>query len=138
MIFKSVNLLIFYQPITIMQENTVSQNADTTNSPKQKRIAFKMQLYKGLEDEYRRRHSAIWPDLKALLKSAGISGYSIFFDKTTNSLVGVMSAEDGASLDDLPAHPVMKKWWAYMKDIMDTNEDDSPVAIPLEEVFYLP
>jgi L-rhamnose mutarotase len=31
----------------------------------------------------------------------------------------------------------MRKWWAFMKDIMETNEDDSPVAIPLKEVFYL-
>ncbi|MEP7252021.1 MAG: L-rhamnose mutarotase [Ginsengibacter sp.] len=121
-----------------MQENTGSQNVETTHAPVKKRIAFRMQLYKDLEEEYRRRHSAIWPELKMLLKSAGISDYSIFFDKTTNSLIGVMSVEDLTPLDDLPAHPVMKKWWAYMKDIMETNEDDSPVAIPLEEVFYLP
>ena len=24
-------------------------------------------------------------------------------------------------------HEVMKKWWKYMKDIMETNEDNSPV-----------
>ncbi|MFX7845269.1 L-rhamnose mutarotase [Acinetobacter baumannii] len=32
----------------------------------------------------------------------------------------------------------MKKWWHYMKDIMETNSDESPVSIPLKEVFYLP
>ncbi len=121
-----------------MQENTGSQNVETTHVPVAKRIAFRMQLYKGLEEEYRRRHSAIWPDLKVLLKSAGISDYSIFFDETTNNLVGVMTVKDTIPLDELPAHPVMKKWWAYMKDIMDTNEDNSPVSIPLKEIFYLP
>jgi L-rhamnose mutarotase len=32
----------------------------------------------------------------------------------------------------------MKKWWAYMGDIMATNPDGSPVAIPLAETFYMP
>lgn len=121
-----------------MQENTGSHNAEATQASDAKRIVFKMQLCKGMEEEYRRRHTVIWPDLKVLLKSAGISDYSIFFDKTTNNLIGVMTVKDTTPLEDLPAHSVMKKWWAYMKDIMETNEDDSPVSIPLEEVFYLP
>jgi len=48
-----------------------------------------------------------------------------------------MTAKNLKALDDLSNHPVMKKWWNYMKDIMETNEDNSPVSIPLEEVFYL-
>jgi L-rhamnose mutarotase len=31
----------------------------------------------------------------------------------------------------------MKKWWAYMKDIMETNADNSPLSIPLKNVFDL-
>jgi len=102
------------------------------------RIAFKMQLSKGFEAEYKKRHEALWPDLQELLKTAGIREYSIFLDNTTNNLFGFMKAENADSLNNLPAHPVMKKWWAYMKDIMETNNDNSPVSIPLEEVFYLP
>ena len=102
------------------------------------RFAFKMQLYKGFEEEYKKRHEVLWPDLEALLKSSGISEYSIFLDETTNSLFGIMKVDNQQALKDLPAHPVMKKWWAYMKDIMETNDDNSPVSIPLKEVFYLP
>jgi|SRR5215831_9841587 len=102
------------------------------------RIAFKMQLYKGFEEEYRKRHDALWPDLQQLLKDSGISEYSIFLDSDTNSLFGVLKAVDPDALDNLPAHPVMQKWWAYMKDIMETNDDHSPISIPLKEVFYLP
>ena len=102
------------------------------------RVAFKMHLNKGFEVEYKKRHDKLWPDLEALLKSSGISEYSIFIDETTNALFGVMIANSQKALDNLPAHPVMKKWWAYMKDIMECNDDNSPVAIPLQEVFYLP
>ena len=101
------------------------------------RIAFKMQLYKGREDEYKKRHDAIWPELKTLLKETGVYDYSIFLDKETNTLFGVLKVDNKIRLDELPAHPVMKKWWDYMKDIMKSNPDHSPVSVPLEEVFYL-
>lgn len=103
-----------------------------------KRIAFNMQLHKGCEHEYARRHEQLWPELKALLKSAGITDYSIFLDESSGTLFATLIAESQAKLDALPAEPVMKKWWAYMRDIMDTNADDSPVTHPLKKVFYLP
>ena len=102
------------------------------------RVAFKMKLFKGCEAEYKRRHDVLWPELLLLLKQAGVEDYSIFLDEETNDLFGYLTIDDGKKLDDLPNEPVMQKWWAYMKDIMETNEDNSPVNIPLKEVFYLP
>lgn len=99
--------------------------------------AFRMKLRPGFEAAYRQRHDAIWPELKALLKDSGISDYRIFLDPSSLYLFGVMEVESEDLLRQLPNHPVMKKWWAYMKDIMDTNPDHSPVSQPLEEVFYL-
>ena len=102
------------------------------------RIAFKMMLGKGQEEEYKKRHNELWPELEQLLKQAGISDYSIFLDDSTNTLFAVLKAGDIKALDNLPDSPVMQKWWAYMKDIMETNDDNSPVSVPLREVFYLP
>jgi len=101
------------------------------------RIAFKMKLSKGCEEEYKRRHDSLWPELQSLLEQAGIKSYSIFLDETTNDLFGYLTIDDTKKLDDLLNEPVMKKWWAYMKDIMETNDDNSPINIPLKEVFYL-
>jgi L-rhamnose mutarotase len=100
-------------------------------------IAFKMKLYPGLKDEYRRRHAEVWPDLQQLLKEYGISDYSIFLDEETNILFAVQKLEEKEPRIDLRNHPVMKKWWDYMADIMDVNPDNSPVAVPLEQVFHL-
>ncbi|MCW3108124.1 MAG: rhaM [Segetibacter sp.] len=102
------------------------------------RIAFKMQLFPGYEAEYKKRHDELWPELEQLLKEAGISDYSIFLDETTNTLFGVMKANDRAKLADLPSTAVMQKWWKHMADIMETNPDNSPKQTPLKEVFYLP
>ena len=102
------------------------------------RIAFKMQLFAGKKEEYKKRHDEIWPELIFLLKQTGISEYSIFLDETNNSLFGVLKTQDSTLLNNLPAHPVMQRWWKYMGDIMESNPDNSPVSIPLEEVFYMP
>jgi len=97
-----------------------------------------MKLFKGQEAEYKRRHDVLWPELKELLDKTGVREYTIFLDESTNHLFGVLKIEDQRNLDELPHHPVMKKWWAYMKDIMESNPDNSPVSVPLQEVFYLP
>ncbi|MDQ6904583.1 MAG: L-rhamnose mutarotase [Bacteroidota bacterium] len=102
------------------------------------RIAFKMKLFKGVEEEYKKRHDEIWPELKELLTSSGIRDYSIFLDESTHSLFGILKVENAAVLDSLPANAVMKKWWAYMKDLMECNDDNSPVSVPLKEIFHLP
>jgi len=102
------------------------------------RVAFKMKLFKGQEAEYKKRHDELWPDLQQLLESTGISDYSIFLDESTGSLFGVLKARSLTALDHLPESPVMQKWWKYMGDIMESNPDNSPVSIPLPEVFYLP
>ena len=101
------------------------------------RLAFKMKLFPGMEAEYRKRHDEIWPELKSLLKDKGIEDYSIFLDEKTGDLIGVLKVEEPRAMESLPDHPVMKKWWSYMKDIMESNQDHSPVSIPLAEVFHL-
>jgi len=102
-----------------------------------RRFAFKMKLYPGCKEEYIKRHNQIWPELKELIKETGISGYSIFLDEETNILFGYQQLEGDQSSQDLGANPVVQKWWEYMADIMETNPDNSPVTIPLEEVFNL-
>ncbi|MCB9316227.1 MAG: L-rhamnose mutarotase [Lewinellaceae bacterium] len=102
-----------------------------------KRHAFKMKLRPGFEAEYKKRHDAIWPELQQVIHQAGVQDYSIFLDAETLTLFAVQKQADHFDPDFLPNHPVVKKWWAYMADIMETNADHSPVAIPLNEVFHL-
>jgi L-rhamnose mutarotase len=102
------------------------------------RVGFTMKLFKGKEEEYKKRHDAIWPELSGLLKKNGIREYSIFLDEAGSTLFGVLDMDDPDLLGKLPSEPVMQKWWSYMKDIMETNPDNSPVSVPLKEVFYMP
>ena len=102
------------------------------------RFVFRMRLNEGQEEEYKRRHDAIWPELAALLKEAGVSDYSIHLDTETNLLIGVLIRSEDHGMDALPEHPVMQKWWAHMADIMETQADNSPVAFPLPRLFHMP
>ena len=96
-----------------------------------------MKLHPGCEEEYRRRHDAIWPELSALLHETGIREYSIFLEEETLQLFACLRIDDPSKLQELPAQAVMQRWWAYMKDIMDSHADNSPVSKPLKEVFYM-
>lgn len=101
------------------------------------RLAFKMYLEEGKKAEYIKRHAAIWPELKKLLKKAGISEYSIFLDEETNTLFAFQKVSGEGGSQDLGSTEIVKRWWDYMADIMKVNPDNSPVSIELEEVFYL-
>lgn len=100
------------------------------------KVAFKMKLKPGMAEEYRRRHDAIWPELVDLLRQSGISDYTIFLDEETHTLFGVQRLS-GISSQDLGQTEVVQRWWAYMSDIMEVNDDLSPISIPLSPVFHM-
>ncbi len=102
------------------------------------RYAFRMRLNAGMEAEYKRRHDAIWPELADLLHAAGISDYSIYLDRETRLLFGVLMRAPGHGIDDLPQSPVMQRWWAHMADIMEVAADNAPIAVPLVPLFHMP
>ena len=96
-----------------------------------------MKLNTGQTAEYKKRHDEIWPELKKLLKENGISDYSIFLDEETNILFAVQKQDGSGSSQDLGSTEIVKKWWAYMADVMETNADNSPVSVSLKEVFHM-
>jgi L-rhamnose mutarotase len=102
-----------------------------------KRFGFKMKLLPGFREEYRKRHNEIWPELVELLKKEGIGNYSIFLDEESNTLFAYQEQTGESTSQDLGSTEVVQKWWKYMADIMETNPDNSPVTIPLEQVFYM-
>jgi len=103
----------------------------------QKRLAFRMKVYPEKIAEYKKRHDNLWPELHQLLKNTGISEYSIFFDRETHYLFAFQKQSGDQGSQDLGQTEIVKKWWGHMADIMETNPDNSPVSIPLEEVFFM-
>ena len=98
---------------------------------------FKMKLYEGQEEEYRRRHNLLWPEMKDMLHEYGGKNYSIFFDKETYTLFGYIEIDDPDKWAQSADTEINRKWWDYMADIMETNPDNSPVQKELDLVFHL-
>lgn len=96
-----------------------------------------MKLRPGAIDVYKKRHEELWPELHKLLKDAGISEYSIFYDEETHYLFAFQKLSGEQGSQDLGKTAVVQRWWKFMADIMETNPDNSPLSLPLEEVFYM-
>jgi len=101
------------------------------------RKAFRMSVNPDQHAEYERRHSPIWPELEAVLKSHGVREYSIFLDPADSSLFAYVVVEDEARWDAIANTPECRRWWRHMREIMPSNADDSPVSVELREVFRL-
>ncbi len=98
---------------------------------------FKMKLYDGMTEEYEKRHNALWQEMKAMIHAYGGSNYSIFLDEETNTLFGYIELESEEKWRESAETAICRKWWDYMADIMETNEDNSPVSVDLKKVFHL-
>ena len=101
------------------------------------RKAFLMTLRPGSQAEYGRRHAAVWPDLLEVLKAHGVRNYSIFLERGADRLFAYAEIESEELWRRIAETEACRRWWSYMKELMLTNPDESPVAVDLVEVFHL-
>ena len=101
------------------------------------RKAFIMTLKPGYQDEYRRRHNPIWPELQDVLKTHGVHNYSIFLDSDTDKLFGYVEIESEERWQQIADTTECRSWWNSMSALMECNPDASPVAVELQEMFHL-
>ncbi|MEN8661721.1 MAG: L-rhamnose mutarotase [Lentimonas sp.] len=101
------------------------------------RVAFILKLQSGDHiDEYEKRHTPIWPELTEVFVQQGVRNYSIFLDESSLQLFGYAEVESLSQWEAIAETGVCRKWWDYMGEMMETNPDSSPKAVPLREVFH--
>lgn len=101
------------------------------------RKAFVMQVNPDSHAEYKKRHDEIWPELIEILKAHGGHNYSIFLEPNTHQLFGYVEIESEQAWNEVAKTDTCQRWWAYMADIMKTNDDNSPCSTEINEVFHL-
>ena len=101
------------------------------------RRAFRMSINPGEEAEYERRHRPIWRELEETLLAHGVDTYSIYLDPATHDLFAYVEFDSEERWNAVASTDVCRRWWAYMRDIMPSNPDHSPIASSLTEVFHL-
>ena len=102
------------------------------------KYAWKANIKEGCIEEYCRRHDEIWPELVKVLKSAGISNYTIW--NVDHELFGYYECEKGIDFSSKiqAESPIVNKWNEYTKDVMVMEMDPITGAQPkLIKVFEL-
>lgn len=104
-----------------------------------KRYAFILRLREGVSEAYEEAHRAVWPEMLELLKSAGISEYSIY-RRDTLLVLALRAADFEETWSQIDNHPVNLRWQAAMAPLFAPHEGLRPgERFPMmEEVFYLP
>lgn len=100
------------------------------------RIAFRMKVHPGRIAEYKKRHDEIWPELTQALRDAGVSDYSIWHDPETDYLFATLIRAKDHTMAALPKAEINRRWWEFMADIMDYNDDGTPQVVELTPVFH--
>ena len=88
----------------------------------------------GYEDEYKKRHEEIWPEMVETLKQAGVRSYSIFRHGLT--LFGYFETADIERTQEYLANSeVNQRWGESMTSIMKMEIDPNtnfPYLLPLQ------
>lgn len=99
--------------------------------------AWVLEVRPGYEEEYKKRHDEIWPEMLEALRKAGISNYNIFRHGLT--LFGYFETDDlEATKAVLADDPVNAKWGQWMGPIMKIEIDEQtkfPFLLPKQ--FYM-
>jgi L-rhamnose mutarotase len=106
-------------------------NAATTET-----IAFGLRLKPGHEAEYKRRHDAIWPEMRAALLDAGILHYEIHLCRPEGILFAWIIRRKDHGMDRLAENEVVRRWQVHMSDIL-VQAEGGPLRLPLEPMFSL-
>jgi len=96
-----------------------------------------MSVNPGQQAEYTRRHNPIWAELADVLRQHGVQSYTIYLDPDTNDLFAYAEIESDERWAAIAGTDVCRRWWRFMREVMPSNPDDSPVARDLREVFHL-
>lgn len=95
------------------------------------KYAWRGKIVPGMQEEYKKRHDNIWPEMKEVLANAGIVNYSIWMQG--KELFGYYECEKGVdyAAKVQAESDVVKKWDEYMKDILIMEKDPVTGAQPL-------
>ncbi|MEE0867661.1 MAG: L-rhamnose mutarotase [Clostridia bacterium] len=94
------------------------------------KYAWKGKIVEGKLAEYKKRHDEIWPEMKAVLREAGIRNYSIW--NVGDELFGYYECDSIEHASRVQAESeVVARWDEYMKDILIMEKDPVTGAQPL-------
>jgi L-rhamnose mutarotase len=102
------------------------------------RVGHIWRVRPGRAAEYDRRHATIWPELEALLRSAGVRAYSIY--RCEDMVFSHMEVEDFSRfVEAFNGDPVAQRWEREFSELLEYPDADPESGWPqrLSEVWSL-
>jgi L-rhamnose mutarotase len=101
------------------------------------RFCFTFRLRPGMEDEYKRRHDEIWPELVDALKAAGVSNYTLF--RRNSEVYAYCECEPDAAtaFGKVGATDVNRRWAEWFEDTIEALTDEDGNLFQAHEVWHL-
>ena len=101
------------------------------------RVCFSFEIRPGTEDEYKKRHDEIWPELVDAIKDAGFENYSLFRRGTT--IVGYAECEPdmATAFGKLGRQEVNTRWSKWFEEVIVSLTDESGELYRYQEVWHL-
>jgi L-rhamnose mutarotase len=88
-------------------------------------------------EEYKARHSEVWPEMREALRQAGWRNYSLFA-RDDGLIVGYVETDDfDAALAAMQSSPVNERWQAEMAPLFEVRTAPDTSLVRLEEIFHL-
>ena len=90
-------------------------------------------------DEYKKLHTAVWPDVLKTISDCNIRNYSIYLkDSTLFSYFEYTGSNFDADMAKMASDPVTQKWWDVCKPCQQPLESRSKGEwwANMEEVFH--
>jgi len=105
--------------------------------PKMERVCFTFELYEGAEEEYKRRHDEIWPELATAIQESGLKNYSLF-RRGTQVIAYVEAHPDAATaFAKIAQSEYNGKWSDWFKDLIVNQASDTGKQLSFTEVWHL-
>lgn len=101
------------------------------------RICFTFEIYEGKQEEYKKRHDEIWPELVDALKECGFKNYTIF--RRGLNVVGYLEVhpDKETAFSKLSHYEVNNKWSKWFEDVIVNLTDSQGNLMNLNEVWHL-
>jgi L-rhamnose mutarotase len=101
------------------------------------RICFTFELRPGTEEEYRRRHDEIWPELVEAIQQAGIRNYSLFRRGTQVIAYAECHPDVATAFGKVGATEVNRRWAEWFEDVIVELVDEEGNLLRAHEVWHL-
>jgi L-rhamnose mutarotase len=101
------------------------------------RVCFTFEIQPGTEDEYKRRHDEIWPELVEAIRESGFANYTLF--RRGTQVVGYAEChpDRAAAFEKLAGYDVNRRWAAWFEDVIVSLTDERGDLFYLDEVWHL-